>query len=119
MNPLLIKLVLGGAIVAGCFGLYYLIGENARLEKDNKDLVASVKAQETAIMELGKVVTDLNIKYSEATNSEFKKFKESDISKVPMADLVNSFNAGTKRVFTDYQNRTTRFIRGSTKTASP
>ncbi len=119
MNPMIIKLIFAGAITIGCFGVYYLIGENAKLEKDNENLTASIKDHETAIAQLGTIVTNLNLEYSKATNDEFKKFNESDINKIPMDELVNSFNIGTKRVFRDYQNRTTKFIRGNTQTTSP
>jgi len=119
MNPIVTKVVMAGFLLSMVWGLYYLIGENAKLEKDNENLVSSIKDHEVAVESLAGIVTDLSEKYSEATNDEFKKFNKSDINKIPMDRLVRSYNVGVKRVFRDYKSRTSEFIRGSTKTTSP
>ncbi len=119
MNRLIIEITMAGIILVSGMGLYYMVKKNGELSNENKNLVATVEETQTAIMDLGVTITELQTKYTKVSNDEFTKFKKTDISKVPMSKFVPDYNNGIKRVLKDYKNRTTKFVTGNTKTASP
>ena len=110
MNRLMIELIMAASILAIGAGLYYVIGENGKLEKENEDLASTLVSHELAVKNMANVITDLSIKYNKVSHNEFEKFKKSDLSKVPMGDLVTSFNIGSIKLLKDYKKRTIKFI---------
>jgi len=119
MNRLIFELIMGAILLALAGGLYFVIGENGKLEKENEDLADTIVSHELAVENMAIIITDLSIKYNKVSHDEFEKFKKSDLSKVPMGKLVQSFNIGSSKLLKDYKKRTTEFIGGYPKTTSP
>lgn len=119
MNRLMIEIIMGATLLSMAGGLYYMINKNGMLEKENEDLAATIVNHELAVESMATVITDLSIKYNKATHDEFEKFKKSDLSKVPMGKLVQSFNIGSTRLLKDYKKRAIKFIGGDPQTTNP
>lgn len=119
MNRLIIEIAMGLALAGMAAGLYAMVNKNGKLEKENENLAATIVSHELAVENMAVVITDLSIKYNKAAHNEFEKFKKSDLSKVPMDKLVQSFNIGSSRLLKDYKNRAVEFIGSDPQTTSP